>query len=491
MLSVWAEFLKLARQELGTQVVETWLKCVSIKEFSSTQQVVLLAAPNQFIVNWVTRNYLPTLKNGLARLLNVADVKVNFCYEPVATEPAQPVIEPVAAPTDTTEKKIIPAKKSSLIDGSYTEFNKPARPSNSQSKEEQARRELSARKMGICSKYCFETLVVGSHNHLAYSASVAISKGAIKGYNPLFIYGATGLGKTHLLNCIGNETRELRPNAKIVYKTSDKFVDEFIKSIRFDKIDQFKEKYCTTDLLLIDDIQFLSQKEQTQEIFFHIFNNMHQNNKQIVLSSDLPPNQIMGLQDRLKSRFGWGLIADIQPPAFETRIAILLKKAEDMKMELSRHLAAKIAAKVSSNIRELEGLLTRVLTLSLLSGQPISEQLVDQELVVHHTPRQNQQICPNTLLRNIAKCFGVTVIDIKSEKREKSVAYARQVAMYLLRTKTSFALKTIGELVGGRNHSTVMHAIENIEKKIKQDAELAGKIQNLLENNNHPMEQTI
>lgn len=481
MLSIWSEFLKLAKQEVGTQVIETWFKCVTLQKISSDNREVTLCTPNQFVTSWLTKNYLVIINKGLSRLLNVDSIKINFEQMKSMSMAVSAVIdkspEKEFSGIDVVEK-ILPAKKTL---GTQNAADLQALEMVSAEKNLCSKKDLNAKKVGISSKYRFDSFIVGPHNHLAYSASMAISKGAIKGYNPLFIYGATGLGKTHLLNCIGNETRELRPNAKIVYKTSDKFVDEFIKSIRFDKIDQFKEKYCTTDLLLIDDIQFLSQKEQTQEIFFHIFNSMHQQNKQIVLTSDMPPSQISGLQERLKSRLGWGLIADIAPPAFETRVAILMRKAEEMKIDLSRSVAEKIASKVILNVRELEGTLTRLSTLSILSGVPLADYPIDKEIQNQKPLKDNSKVCPNELMRQVAKFFNVTPLDIKSARREKSLSDARQLVMYLLRENTSFSLKVIGEFVGGKSHSTVLHAIENVKDRLEEDQIFAQQIQSLSE----------
>lgn len=491
MLSLWTEFLKIAKQEVGTQVVETWFKCVTLENWNSECKEVVLCAPNQFVSNWVSRNYLETLKSGLGRLLNTSDFKITFKQS-----------------TFYQGKEVILEKKMTENDSSVECVNLdleeektkvwPARPDKNQASHQAAmiismdsnrtdkenpfsKKELSAKKVGICPEYSFENFIIGPHNHLAYSASLAVSRGAIKGYNPLFIYGKTGLGKTHLLNCIGNETREIRPSAKIVYKTSDKFVDEFIRSIRFDKIHHFKEKYCATDLLLIDDIQFLSQKEQTQEIFFHIFNSMHEQNKQIVLSSDMPPSQIRGLQERLKSRFEWGLIADIQPPAFETRIAILMKKADAMGISINHAAAEKIASRINSNIRELEGTLTRLSTISILKGIPISVDLIDRELKEQKSCEFQSGICPNELLRAVAKAYATTPIEIKSKKRDTTISTARQMTMYLLRKHSAFSLRTIGEFLGGRSHATVLHAIENISIKISKDPIFSKKINGIID----------
>lgn len=487
VLSLWTEFLKIAKQEVGTQVVETWFKCVTLENWNSECKEVVLCAPNQFVSNWVSRNYLETLKTGLGRLLNTSDFKITFKQSTFYPQEVEIL--------DTKNFENNSSTKNIDLEPGQEEKPKiwPARPDKNQASHQAAmiismdsnradkenpfsKKELSAKKIGICPEYSFENFIIGPHNHLAYSASLAVSRGAIKGYNPLFIYGKTGLGKTHLLNCIGNETKEIRPSAKIVYKTSDKFVDEFIRSIRFDKIHHFKEKYCATDLLLIDDIQFLSQKEQTQEIFFHIFNSMHEQNKQIVLSSDMPPSQIRGLQERLKSRFEWGLIADIQPPAFETRIAILMKKADAMGINISHSVAEKIASRVNSNIRELEGTLTRLSTISILKGIPISIDLIDRELKEQKSCEFKSGICPNELLRSVAKAYAITPVDIKSKRRDNTISTARQLTMYLLRKHSSFSLRTIGEFLGGRSHATVLHAIDNISLKVTKDPVFSKKV---------------
>lgn len=473
-------------------MVETWFKCVSLEDWSIERREVTLCAPNQFVANWVGRNYSEVLRSGLSRLLNTQDLKIIFkqtSSEHGGNTPVSLVSEqelnakPVEQKSKTTvQDKIWPAKAQKTQASHQAAMIISMDKKRTDKENPLSKKDLTAKQIGICSKYRFDTFVVGPHNHLAYSASLAISRGALKGYNPLFIYGKTGLGKTHLLNCIGNEARELRPNAKIEYKTSDKFVDEFIGSIRFDRIHQFKEKYCSTDLLLIDDIQFLSQKEQTQEVFFHIFNRMHQQNKQIVLSSDMPPSQITGLQARLKSRFGWGLIADVQPPELETRVAILMKKADSMKINLPHSSAEKIATKVNTNIRELEGILTRISTVSILRGIPISERLIEQELAGHQTSTDKTAVCPNELIKTVARIYEVSTVEIKSKKRDKTVSTARQLSMYLLREYTNFSLKAIGDFVGGRSHATVLHAVENIQSKIASDEAFSHKVNSITDN---------
>ncbi len=325
--------------------------------------------------------------------------------------------------------------------------------------------------------YNFNTYVVGPSNHLAYSAAYAVAKGAGQGYNPLFIYGGTGLGKTHLMNCIVNEAVRLRPSISAVYKSSDAFVDEFIRSIRLDRIHHFREKYRKVDILLIDDVQFFSQKEQTQEAFFHLFNALHEAGKQLILSSDTPPSKITGLQDRLRSRFGWGLIADIQPPSLETKVAILIKKAAEHGIKLSNEVATAIASRVKSNIRELEGALTRLCTVAGLKECNLSVEFVEQELIPQsNTEGFQQKISPHEIMDAVGKHYGISTTTLRSKKRDRKTASVRQVLIFLIKKHTPCSLKTIGDYVGGRSHATVLHSVAKAEKSIKADDEVARNV---------------
>jgi len=288
-------------------------------------------------------------------------------------------------------------------------------------------------------------------------------------YNPLFIYGGTGLGKTHLLHAIGNLARKKNNNLIIRYETSDQFINDFINSIRFDRSDQFRNTYQNIDILMLDDIQFLSNKEQTQEMFFHIFNILYEQNKQIVLSSDTFPKEIKGLQSRIKSRMEWGLVADIQTPDLETKIAILKKKSEANQIELDDDVADFIASRVMSNIRELEGALIRVSAFAALVNKPISLEMARKVLLNLSDGRKKEGVLLDNILRTVAKHYSISINDIKSKKRHKDIAAARQIAFYMMKKLSYCSLQSIGSFIGGRDHSTVIHALHKIEASIKKD----------------------
>jgi chromosomal replication initiator protein len=297
-------------------------------------------------------------------------------------------------------------------------------------------------------------------------------------YNPLFIYGGTGLGKTHLMHAIGNEVKAKHPQAIICYETCDRFINEFISSIRLDKASQFREKYEKIDLLLLDDVQFLSNKEQTQEAFFHIFNALYERQKQIVISSDTFPKEINGLQLRLKSRMEWGLVADIQIPDLETKMAILSKKSELHKIDLDDDVAYFIASRVLSNIRELEGALIRVGAFASLTNQTVSVDLA-KRVLLHLNEKKKDGVHLDTVVKLIAHEFNVSITDIKSKKRQKDIVHVRQVIFYLMKKLSFSSLQAIGGFIGGRDHSTVIHAIERIEALIKSDHIFEQKIKSL------------
>ena len=317
----------------------------------------------------------------------------------------------------------------------------------------------------INNRYTFDTFVVGGNNRLSHAASLAVAENPARAYNPLFIYGGVGLGKTHLLYAIGNEAHQ--NGLQVLYSSSEEFTNNLINSIRNHNTTAFRERYRQIDVLLIDDIQFIAGKESTQEEFFHTFNSLHGQNKQIVITSDRPPKAFVTLEERLCSRFEWGLIVDIQPPDYETRLAILRSKAEQMGHDVPENILEMIAHQIQSNIRELEGALTRVVAYADLSGMPLTEQLVDTALV---DLRPNlKKIEPEKVLQVVSDIFGITKDRMLRRDRSQEVALPRQVAMYLLREEGKFSLPQIGEAIGGRDHTTVMHACEKISRIIQQD----------------------
>jgi len=317
----------------------------------------------------------------------------------------------------------------------------------------------------INNRYTFDTFVVGGNNRLSHAASLAVAENPARAYNPLFIYGGVGLGKTHLLYAIGNEAHQ--NGLQVLYSSSEEFTNNLISSIRNHSTTAFRERYRQIDVLLIDDIQFIAGKESTQEEFFHTFNALHGQNKQIVITSDRPPKALVTLEERLCSRFEWGLIVDIQPPDYETRLAILRTKAEQMGHEVPGNILEMIARQIQSNIRELEGALIRVVAYADLSGLPLTEQLVETALV---DLRPNlTKIDPDTVLQVVSDIFGITKDSMLRRDRSKEVALPRQVAMFLLREEAKISLPQIGAAIGGRDHTTVMHACEKISRIAQQD----------------------
>lgn len=327
-------------------------------------------------------------------------------------------------------------------------------------------------------RYTFDTFVVGANNNLAHAASLAVAESPAEIYNPLFIYGGVGLGKTHLMHSIAHYILEQNENSKVMYVTSEKFTNELIESIRNVNTTptEFREKYRNIDVLLIDDIQFIIGKESTQEEFFHTFNTLHESKKQIIISSDKPPKDILTLEERLRSRFEWGLTVDIQSPDYETRMAILKKKEELDGLQIDNEVMKYIATNVKSNIRELEGALTKIVALSRLKKQEVNVTLAEEALKDLISPDNKKQITPELIIEIIAEHFNITSHDIYSINKSRNIAYPRQVAMFLCRKLTDFSLSDIGKLLGNRDHTTVLHGIDKVEKNIKADPSMQNTI---------------
>jgi chromosomal replication initiator protein len=333
---------------------------------------------------------------------------------------------------------------------------------------------------GLNPKYAFDTFVVGSSNQFAQAASQAVAELPSRAYNPLFIYGGVGLGKTHLLHAVGHQTARLFPSMTVVYISSERFTNELINAIRYDRTAEFRGRYRTIDLLLIDDIQFISGKERTQEEFFHTFNDLYESRKQIVVSSDCSPKDIPEIEERLRSRFEWGLIADIQPPDFETRVAILKKKAALERVRLADDVAYLIASRIKSNIRELEGSLTRMIAFCALTGREMSTDLA-QEVMADIWGEEERIITVEQIQRKVADFFSVRLSDLKAKNRTKAVAFPRQVAMYLARQLTHASLAEIGRGFGGKDHTTVLHAVDKIQNLLQEDPKLRKVVDGLIQ----------
>ncbi|MET0849487.1 MAG: chromosomal replication initiator protein DnaA [Candidatus Rokuibacteriota bacterium] len=334
---------------------------------------------------------------------------------------------------------------------------------------------LPAQTPGLSARYTFDSFVVGNSNQFAQAACQAVADLPSKAYNPLFIYGGVGLGKTHLLHAVGQRVSRAFPHMNILYLSSERFTNELINAIRYDRTVEFRAKYRNIDLLLIDDIQFISGKERTQEEFFHTFNDLYEARKQMVLSSDAAPKEIPDLEERLRSRFEWGLIADIQPPDFETRVAILKKKAEVERVALPDDVAYLIASRIKANIREIEGSLTRMLAFCALSSREMSVDLA-QEVLGELWTEDEKVITIDLIQRKVTESFGIKMSDLRAKNRTKTIAFPRQIAMYLARQLTHASLAEIGRAFGGKDHTTVLHAVEKVQALVQEDPKLKRTI---------------
>jgi len=433
---IWGSALKLIKNELTEVSFNTWLK--TIEPLTLNDNCIVLGAPNEFTKGILEARYLTLIKNAIKQVTGI-DFDIKF---------------------------LIPGEDISNNIG-QTITNDPAE-SNS------ARAQLNP-------KYVFDTFVIGNSNRFAHAASLAVAEAPAKAYNPLFIYGGVGLGKTHLMHAIGHYILNQNPRANVIYVSSEKFTNELINSIRDDKNAEFRNKYRNVDVLLVDDIQFIAGKERTEEEFFHTFNELHASNKQIIISSDRPPKEIATLEDRLRSRFEWGLTADIQPPDLETRIAILRKKAKVENIDIPNDVTQYIAQKIQSNIRELEGALIRVVAYSSLTNRDITLELAIEALKDIISNTKPREITAKLIKEITAKYLNVKVEDFNSKRRTRSIAYPRQIAMYLCRELTDLSLPKIGEEFGGRDHTTVIHAYEKISQDIEKDMELKQKINKMIE----------
>ncbi len=494
MQLIWEEFLKIIKEEAGSQVVETWFKAVTFKHWDSESGKVILEAPNQFVSKWIQEHYLLLLNTHLSRLLHHNAINIQIGNK---SQINQKTIIPASVahdqPMNFKTTRFQPIKKpepqkTNISNNITNNFTSKPKPNNTNTAKEPCTLVVVQNNYGkdrekynnnLNELYTFDNFIVGPTNSLAHAAAYAIIDNLGNIYNPMFIYGGTGLGKTHLLHALGNEVIKRYPNAKIRYESTDNFVNEFINSIRFDRSAKFRKKYQDLDLLLIDDVQFLSNKEQTQEMFFHIFNNLYEQQKQIILSSDTFPNEIIGLQSRLKSRMGWGLVADIQIPDLETKIAILRKKATKQNITLDDEVSFFIASRALSNIRELEGALLRVSAFASLTNQPITIEMAKKVLLNLHDEKKKDGIQFDNILKLIAKHYGISPIDIKSKKRNKNISSIRQMTFYFMKKFTFNSLQSIGDYIGGRDHSTVIHAIGKVDGMLKTDAEFAQNLKTI------------
>ena len=427
--SLWTRVLAALEGRIPETAIESWLRPCRVTAMDG--DAIRIAAPNKYSRDWLIQHYTETIQSAARTVLG---------GNPVVTFEIDR--EPERAPAPPRELPAVPLSN------------------------------------GLSPRYTFESFVIGNSNQFAQAASQAVAELPSKAYNPLFIYGGVGLGKTHLLHAVGHEIARLYPSLRLLYLSTERFTNDLINAIRYDRTAEFRAKYRTIDLLLIDDIQFISGKERTQEEFFHTFNDLYEARKQIVLSSDAAPKEIPDLEERLRSRFEWGLIADIQPPDFETRVAILKKKAEIERVRLPDDVAYLIASRIKANIREIEGSLTRILAFGALSGREMTTELA-HEVLSDLWGEDERVITIEHIQRKVADFFTLKLSDLRAKNRTRAIAFPRQIAMYLSRQLTHASLAEIGRAFGGKDHTTVLHAVEKLQTMLLEDAKLKRTIDTL------------
>jgi len=436
LVIIWDQALKIIKKQLNTPTYKAWFENTSPAQIDSDS--IIINAPNSFAKEWLESRYNSLITDALFQVLG-EEIQIKVVVD------------------EAEQMSIVPenARPNKIAD--YKSQHGMLNP-----------------------KYTFDSFVIGGSNRFAHAAALAVAETPSRAYNPLFIYGGVGLGKTHLLQAIAHYVQNHHPSLKVKYVSSEKFTNDFITSIREkDKIAGFQKRYRDNDVLLVDDIQFLENKEATQEEFFHTFNTLYEASKQIVLSSDRPPKDIATLEDRLRSRFEWGLITDIQPPDLETRIAILHKKAQIDKLSVPNEVMEFVASKIQSNIRELEGALIRIVAYSSLTKASISLSLAEEVLKDIFPDRASRPISIQTIQSEVCRYFNISKSQLIGNKRSQSVVYPRQIAMYLARELTDLSLPKIGEEFGGRDHTTVMYANTKISKIINTQREVYNQVQEL------------
>ncbi len=487
--SVWKLCASSLQDELPSQQFNTWIKPLQIDELANQNELRLLA-PNRFISNWVEEKFLARIRELVAGFQDGAPLSVVIAVgstSPIVStsgvnllSPSSGNISPAAVPlayaTDSTEKPF--SISASIQDVVAKKINRP-------SDEPHRRAHLSnvegALKHSnyLNSGSTFATFVEGKSNQLGLAAARQVAENPGGAYNPLFIYGGVGLGKTHLMQAVGNALVAKNPNAKVVYLHSERFVADMVKALQLNAINDFKRYYRSMDALLIDDIQFFAGKERSQEEFFHTFNSLLEGGRQIILTCDRFPKEINGLEERLKSRFGWGLTVAVEPPELETRVAILMKKAEQVGVDLSHESAFFIAQRIRANVRDLEGALKRVIASANFTGRPIDVELV-REALKDLLALQDKQVGIDNIQRVVCEYYKIKMSDMVSKRRSRSVARPRQVAMALAKELTNHSLPEIGEAFGGRDHTTVLHACRKIKQLQEETADIREDMKNLL-----------
>ncbi len=470
--NVWDGILHSIERSLNGESFETWFRPIRFEGIDSSSRVIRLRAPNKFVKDWVTLNYCNLVDRSLNELclegysiVWVGNDELGKARETVPVSPQE-------------ETSVSVLRKGQFVQGT----------SDGASTSTAAQRApISESKQAVfiepslSPKYTYDNFVVGSCNQFAHAASLAVAEAPGKTYNPLYLYGGVGLGKTHLMHACGNAIRQLNSHLTVCYLTSEKFMNELINAIRYDKTQRFREKYRSVDVLFIDDVQFMAGKERTQEEFFHTFNSLYEQQKQIVISSDCPPREIPTLEERLHSRFEWGLIADIEPPDLETKMAILKRKAELLGVTIPDDVALFIASRVKNNIRELEGSLVRLVAISSLRGDPITKTLAQDAIRNIVSNEESGAISIQQIQKAVAAHYRMTVEELVAKNNARQFSVPRQIAMYLCKRLTKHSYPEIGRAFGGKHHTTVIHSFEKIETLIRNDSNLQKVVSDISE----------
>jgi len=436
LLNLWEKAQGTIKEKVGATSYATWFSTLSVKEKDSNTLVI--ETPDNFFKNWIIEHYQKTIDDTFQ--------EISSKIPTIEFEVNSQIIKPN-----------VPDRLSQFEKGFGVEQNT----------------------VHLNPRFTFDNFVIGPSNRFAYAASLAVAESPAKAYNPFFIYGPVGLGKTHLMQAITHQIKIHHPSANISYLSSERFTNELIDAIRHRSTNQFRQNYRNIDVLLIDDIHFIAGKESTQEEFFHTFNALHNNRKQIIISSDRPPKEIANLEERLVSRFAWGLITDIQPPNFETRVAILRKKIEREPIQVPDNVINFIAEQITTNIRELEGALIRVVAYSLLDEKPVSLDMA--RMILKDMVKQTIKVITLEMVqKQVADFFNISMSDLKAARRNKTILYPRQIAMYLSRILTNFSLPEIGKAFGGKDHTTVLHSFNKISQELSRNEELKNTVDKLI-----------
>ncbi|HZI18651.1 MAG TPA: chromosomal replication initiator protein DnaA [Pyrinomonadaceae bacterium] len=474
---IWSNILQAVEKRLNRQSFDTWIRPIHFEGFDEARRVLHLRAPNHVVKEWVSTNYSDVIDESLAEL-NLAVERLDWTISEESPEQEgnsnktlQSLDLAEQTPTDSGSRSS--SNLFSLLEAAESDGLTPGATTFV---------DIEPLEYSLNPKCSFQTFVVGSCNQFAHAAALAVAESPGKTYNPLYVYGGVGLGKTHLMHAIGHAIKERNRYLRLSYISAEKFMNELINAIRYDKAQTFREKYRSIDVLLMDDIQFMAGKERTQEEFFHTFNALYDGQKQIVISSDCPPREIPTLEERLHSRFEWGLIADIEPPDLETKVAILKRKADLDGVILPDDVAFFIAGKVKSNIRELEGSLVRLIAISSLRGVPISKMLAQDAIRNIAEDNQPVGITIEQIQRIVSAHYRMRVDDLKSKNNSRQIAVPRQVAMYLCKRLTKHSFPEIGREFGGKHHTTVIHSVEKIEALVTKDQNFHRVVSDLMDN---------